>query len=99
MIEKWKHDLDKGKKNGTIFMDLSKAFDTLNHNLLLTKLNAHGFSFNAIKYIQSYLLEQYQKVNINSYFRELCKLPLGVPQCSILGSLFLFYKRRLYLQF
>ena len=32
MIEKWKHALDKGKKDGTIFMDLSKAFDTLNHN-------------------------------------------------------------------
>ena len=41
MTEKWKHTLDNGKKDGTIFMDLSKAFDTLNHNLLLSKLNAH----------------------------------------------------------
>ena len=40
MIEKWRHDLDKGKKVGTIFVDLSKAFDTLNHNLLLAKLEA-----------------------------------------------------------
>ena len=35
MSEKWKHALDKGKKIGTIFMDLYKAFDSLNHNLLL----------------------------------------------------------------
>ena len=51
MIEKWKHVLDKGKKFGSIFMDLSTVFDTLNHNLLLAKLNAHGFSFNAMKFI------------------------------------------------
>ena len=53
MIEKWKHALDKGKKVSTIFMGISKAFDTVNHNLLLAKLNAYGFSFNAIKFIQS----------------------------------------------
>ena len=42
IVEKWKHALDKGKKVGTIHMDLSKMFDTLNHNSLLTKLNAYG---------------------------------------------------------
>ena len=62
MIGKWKHALDKGKKVGTIFMDLSKAFDTLNNNLLLAKLNEYGFSFSAIKFIQSYLLERFQRV-------------------------------------
>ena len=48
MIEKWKHALDKGKKVGTTFMDIFKAFDIPNHNLLLAKLNVYGFSFNAI---------------------------------------------------
>ena len=55
-------------------MDLSKAFDTLNQNLLLAKLNAYEFSFNAIKFVQSYLSEQFQRVNINNNFREWCKI-------------------------
>ena len=87
MTEKWKHGLDKGKKVGTIFMDLSKALDTLNHNLLFVKLNAHGFSFNAIKFVQSYLLERFQRVNINNNFSEWCKILLGVPQELVLGPL------------
>ena len=70
ITEKWKHALDKGKKIGTIFMDLSKALDTVSHNFLLAKLNAYGFSFNAMKFIQSYLLERFQRVNINSNFSE-----------------------------
>ena len=61
MIEKCKHALDKGKKVRTIFMDLSKAFDTLNHNVLLAKLNAYGFSFNTIKFVQSYLSERFER--------------------------------------
>ena len=87
MIEKWKHALDKGKKVSTIFMGISKAFDTVNHNLLLAKLNAYGFSFNAIKFIQSYLLERFQRVNINSNFSEWYKILLRVPLGSILGPL------------
>ena len=47
MIEKWKGALDESKKVGTIFMDLSNSFGTLNHNLLLATLNAYGFSFKA----------------------------------------------------
>ena len=89
MTEKWEHTLDKDKKVRTIFMDLCKAFDTVYHNLLLAKLNAYGFSFNAIKSIESYLLERFLRVNINSNFSEWCKILLGVPQGSILGSLLL----------
>ena len=51
MLELWKEALDKGKSVGAIFMDLSKAFDTLNHDLLITKLEAYGFSKNYLNYI------------------------------------------------
>ena len=56
MLEKWKLVLDKGCNIGVIIMDLSKAFVTLNHELLLAKLNAYAFSENAVAYIKSYLL-------------------------------------------
>ena len=89
MIEKWKHALDKGRTVGTIFMDLSKAFDTLNHNLLPPKVNVYGFSFIAIKFVQSYFSERFQRVNANNNFSQWCKILLGVPQGSIPGP-FLF---------
>ena len=94
IIEKWKHALDKGKKVGAISMDLFKAFDTINHNLLLANylpiyylLNAYCFSFNVIKFVQSYLLERFQRVNTNNNFSQWCKILLGVPQGSILGPI------------
>ena len=80
MTEKWRYALDKGKKFGTIFMDLSKVFDTLNHNLLLAKLNVYGFSFNTKNFVQSYLSEHFQRVNINNNFSEWCKILLRVPK-------------------
>ena len=55
-----------------------------NPNLLLAKLNACEFSFNAIKFIQSYLSQRFQRVNIDSNFSEWCKILLGMQQGSIL---------------
>ena len=66
MLEKRKLVLDKGYNIGAIFMDLSKVFDTLNHELLLAKLNAYGFFENAIANIKNYLSNRYQRTNINN---------------------------------
>ena len=68
------------------FMELSKTFDALNYNLLINKVNGYGFFFSAIKFVQSYLSERFQRVNINDNFSEWCKILLGVPQGSILSS-------------
>ena len=56
MLEKWKKALDKEENLSAIFMDLSKAFDTINYDLLLTKLKAYGFSKQALSFkCSSYL--------------------------------------------
>ena len=91
MLEKWKLVLDKGCNIGAIFMYLSKAFDMLNHDLLLAKLNAYGFSANAIAYI-SYLSNRYQKPNINDKFSTWKNIYKGVPQGSVLSPLQYFQK-------
>ena len=52
MIQTWKKHLDKGDKIGVILMYLSKAFDTINHSLLLAKLNAYVFSRTSLKLMQ-----------------------------------------------
>ena len=49
-------------------MDLSKAFDTLNHYLLIAKLEANSFSENSLNYSQSYLRCRLQRTNVNYYF-------------------------------
>ena len=54
MLELWKKALDKGQSVGAIFMYLSKAFDTLNHDLLIVKLEAYGFSENSKLLTQSF---------------------------------------------
>ena len=68
-------------------MDLSKAFDTLNHDLLIEKLEAYGFSKNSFNYIQSYLRNRLQKTNMNNNFSIWKDIFAGVPQGSILGPL------------
>ena len=51
LLEKWKAAIDKGKVFGTLLTDLPKAFDCLNHELLIEKLNGYGFSLPALKLV------------------------------------------------
>ena len=55
LIEKWKIVLDSKGYGVAVLMDLSKAFDTINHDLMIAKLHAYGFSKESLKIIKSYL--------------------------------------------
>ena len=86
-LEKWERALDKEEYVSALFMDLSKAFDTIRHDLLIAKLKAYGFSKEALKLMKSYLKNRKQKVQINNKFSSERDVIAGVPQSSIDGPL------------
>ena len=89
--------LDKGGECGALFVDLSKAFDCLQHDLLLAKLNADVFDYKSLKLISSFLSNKKYGTKINSSFSEYRHLLIGIPQGSVLGPLFNIYMCDLFL--
>ena len=76
----------------TILIDLQKAFDTINHNILLKKLEAIGFSKHCIRWFWSCICEQIFFIEMENQLSDYGKLSYGVPQGSVLGPLmFLIY--------
>ena len=71
-----------------IFLDFAKAFDTVNHSILLQKLNHYGIRGNALQLIESYLAGREQCVQLNGTQSDFETIKHGVPQGSILGPLF-----------
>ena len=84
--------MDNGLFTGAVFIDFRKAFDTMDHDLLVKKLHVYGMDFNTIKWFESYLDDRYQKVFVNSHLSDPLLIRSGVPQGSIVGPvLFLLF--------
>ena len=83
---------DEGLMTGMILIDLQKAFDTIDHDILLQKLNAIGFSNHTIGWFKSYLSNRLFRVHLENCYSDSSSITCGVPQGSILGPLlFLIY--------
>ena len=87
LIENWKKAPDEKLFVGALLMDLSKAFDCIPRDLLITKLHAYGFSEKTVTFIYSYLNCRKQNVKIENFYSNFLILLSGVPQGSILGPI------------
>ena len=88
----WLMNIDNGKINSVIFLDIRKAFDTVNHEILLQKLSSYEIKGDTHKFFECYLKDRTQCCSVNGHMSSLETIEYGVPQGSILGPLlFLIY--------
>ena len=92
LCDNLRKDIDKGKFTGLVLLDLQKAFDTVNHDILCQKLKLLGFDMKSVDWISSYLSCRQQFVELGGTRSEPGNVTCGVTQGSILGPLlFLLY--------
>ena len=92
LVDAWIKDVDDGKIIGTVFLDLRKAFDLVDHKILLYKLQLYQFSAKALRFFESYLNNRKQLVKVDNLHSNMQPIISGVPQGSILGPLlFIIY--------
>ena len=93
MCDAWYENMDNGELNGVVFIDIRKAFDSINHNILLRKMKEQfGISNIELKLFESYLSDREQVSFVNGAMSAPKRIVCGVPQGSILGPLlFLLY--------
>jgi hypothetical protein len=92
LVDRVSFDLENKNNSIAIYMDLSKAFDTLDHDILLSKLHYYGIEGSSLDWFKSYLSNRKQYVDINDATSSHATISTGVPQGSILGPLlFIIY--------
>ncbi|KAL4238884.1 hypothetical protein ACF0H5_003591 [Mactra antiquata] len=92
IVDRWISAINDNQYVGTVFLDLSKAFDLVNHSILIKKLTSFNFSPKSLQWFTSYLSNRCQKVCVSGKLSEPGHITCGVPQGSVLGPLlFIMY--------
>ena len=99
LVDKITKSQDMGDIVIAILIDLKKAFDTVDHKILLRKLNAYGIRGNMLKWFESYLSNRTQYVVFDGEKSDTNNIKCGVPQGSILGPLLLIYLLMIYVTY
>ena len=90
--DNWAFNIDRGNVNAVFFLDLKKAFDTVDHDILSSKINLYRIQGIALDWFRSYLTNRTRRCLVNGPLHRICSLNCGVPQGSIYGPLlFLIY--------
>ena len=87
IVDKRGQNIDIGQLNGAVFLDLKKAFDTVDHGMLLHKLYLYGIKRVAFNWFRSYLSRRKQYCQVNDHLSNPLEMICGIPQGSILGRL------------
>ena len=87
MTEDWRASLDRREAVAAVAVDLSKAFDSVCHSLLLATLTASGFSGRALQRMTAYPCERKQRVKLDNTYSQRRTVTTGVPQGSLVGPL------------
>ena len=85
-------NIDNGSMNSVVFLDIRKAFDTIDHQILIKKLSQYGIQDDELNFFESYLENRKRCCSVNGKLSDRQKIEYGVPQGSILGPLlFIIY--------
>lgn len=87
MIDSWLKAVNDGKLTGCVLVDFRKAFDLVDHKILLNKLKCYKCDENCLAWFESYLTNRTQRVSLNNNLSKSARVACGVPQGSILGPL------------
>ena len=84
------HNIDHGRVNAVAFLDLRKAFDKVEHGILLSKLNAYGLGGDVRTWFKSFLSDHSQKFYVNGHLSNNRTLLCGIPQGDYIGTIAIF---------